>query len=164
VGGQQDLGDFMVMERSTEDTITIYGSNGNLGPEPGSKSFSLAACIAANGGLPVLPDANPPADNNPPADDDEAETRRREAEEAIDFCYEAYDFFGGDSDLLADCLNFALTDYRDVLTGEEVLNLIVMVFCLNVIVGNGILPIGVVLFLAWHRRWLRRIPNPFKLN
>lgn len=45
IGESLDLGNFMTLMRNTEDTVTIYGSNGNLAPEPGSKAFSLAACM-----------------------------------------------------------------------------------------------------------------------
>jgi hypothetical protein len=160
------LGDFMVMERSSEDTITIYGSNGNNAPDNGSKSFSLNACIESNGGAPAGGGSNPPSDEDdggvlPPEDDEETEAearqrRRREAEQSLEFCYDSYDFFGGDSEILVDCLDHTLTTYRDVLQGDEILTLILMVFCLNLIVGNGVLPIGVVFFLGWHRRWLRK--------
>ncbi len=44
VGQELDLGGFMTLVRNTEDTITVYGSNGNLAPEPGSKAFSLSEC------------------------------------------------------------------------------------------------------------------------
>ncbi len=161
VGQEQDLGDFMTMARSSEDTITIYGSNGNLAPYEGSKSFSLNECVARNGGLPEEGDTSPPAEDS---DDDEADEesqeeaerrRRREAEEKLDFCFASFQFLQ-DGWLLAGCLNDTLEDYRDVLNGDELLSLIFMVFCLNIIVGNGVLPIGVVAFLAWHRRWLRK--------
>ncbi len=55
VGGTLDLGDFMTLVRHSEDTVTIYGSNGNAAPEPGSKAFSLSECVARNGGLPEPP-------------------------------------------------------------------------------------------------------------
>lgn len=161
VGLERDLGDFMTMERSSEDTITIYGSNGNLAPDGGSKSFSLNECVARNGGLPEGGNTSPPADDG---DDDEADEespeeierrRRREAEERLDFCFASYEFLQ-DGWLLAGCLNDTLEDYRDVLNGDELVSLILVVFCLNIIVGNGVLPIGVVAFLAWHRRWLRK--------
>ena len=162
VGHEQSLGDNMLMERSSEDIITIYGSNGNLAPEPGLKSFNLNDCIESNGGPPEQEDNDPPTDNDdggdPPEETEEEARRRRrqEAEDALDFCYASYDFFGGDADLLVDCLDFVLGTHRDVLTGIEIFTLIIMVFCLNIIVGNGVLPIGVVLFLGWHRRWLRK--------
>ncbi len=166
VGQEQALGDNMVMERSSEEIITIYGSNGNLAPAAGSKAFNLNDCITSNGGPPSQQDTgSPPVDDDDDGDVPEAEEeseeerfrrRRQEAQESLDFCYEAYSFFGGDSNLLADCLNSVLQTYNDVLSGEDVLTLILMVFCLNLIVGNGVLPIGVVLFLGIHRRWLRK--------
>lgn len=55
VGGTLDLGDFMTLVRDGEDTVTIYGSNGNAAPEPGSKAFSLSECVARNGGPPEPP-------------------------------------------------------------------------------------------------------------
>ena len=61
VGHEQPLGNFVVMQRTSEDIITIYGSNGNRAPESGSKSFVLSECVAHNGGLP----APPPAPANP---------------------------------------------------------------------------------------------------
>jgi hypothetical protein len=44
VNESRDLGDFMTLLRNTDDTITIYGSNGNLAPQPGEKAFSLSEC------------------------------------------------------------------------------------------------------------------------
>lgn len=44
IGGSVDLGDFMSMVRNAENTITIYGSNGNLAPASGSKAFGLREC------------------------------------------------------------------------------------------------------------------------
>ncbi len=43
----------------TGDTITVAGSNGNLAPQPGSKSFSFNDCIEGNGGPLTFP--TPPA-------------------------------------------------------------------------------------------------------
>lgn len=156
VGAALDLGDFMTLVRNTSDTITIYGSNGNSAPEPGSKAFSLSECIARNGGLPETDDDSPATgdDGNSPPDDD-PQARRREAEATLDFCFDGYEFLR-DSWLLAGCLNNALSNYRDVLNGDEIASLAVMIFCLNVVVGNGIVPIGIILFLSWHRRWLSR--------
>jgi len=163
VGHEQPLGDFMVMARSSEDTISIYGSNGNLAPAPGAKAFSLNACIESNGGAPELNDSGPPPpDNSGDGNDVPQETeeerfgrRSREAQERLDICFEQFDFFSGDSDLLVGCLDDVVFNYSDVLPGIELLTLIVMIFCLNVIVGNGVLPIGIVVFLGMHRRWLR---------
>lgn len=161
VGASLDLGDFMTLVRNTEDTITIYGSNGNGAPEPGQKAFSLSECIARNGGLPEPDDSgSPPAggDTDEPAEEPqetEAVARRREAEELLDFCFDSYEFLQ-DGWLLAGCLNDALAEYRDVLTGDELVSLVVMVMCLNVLVGTGVAPIGIVLFLRWYRRWLRK--------
>jgi hypothetical protein len=172
VGAEMGLGDNMTMARTSEDIITIYGSNGNLAPEPGSKSFSLSACIEANGGAPNM---EPSDDDNGGSsggggssgdgEDEETEQeafarRSREAQEALAFCYESYSFFGGDSDILVDCLNFTLRDYQDVLPGDDVLTLIVMIFCLNLIVGNGVLPIGIIISLGAYRRWLRHWKPP----
>ena len=165
IGQEQALGDGMLMERSSEEIITIYGSNGNLAPDAGSKWFNLNDCIDSNGGVPTQTDTSPPPDDDDegtsPEQDEETDEerfrrRRQEAEESMDFCYSSYEFFGGDSNLLVDCLDFTLQSYSDVLTGDEILTLIIMVFCLNLMVGNGVLPIGIVMFLGWHRRWLRR--------
>lgn len=69
VGSTLDIGDFMTIVRHSSDTITVYGSNGNLAPNPGSKSFSLSECIARNGGLPPEPTSEPGrgGTNPPPA-------------------------------------------------------------------------------------------------
>ncbi len=144
-----NLGDFMNLVRHTEDTVTIYGSNGNLAPAAGSKLFSLSECIEHNGGEPELSVPSPP--NNDDEGDEETEEerqqrRRHEAEEALEFCYSSYEFFDDDNDLLANCLNNVLHNYQDILTGQEILTLVVMVFCLNLIVGNGVLAIGFVVF------------------
>jgi hypothetical protein len=60
-GGSLELPDAMGLVRSTADTITVSGSNGNAAPSPGSKSFSLSECIARNGGVPLdeLPEEEP---------------------------------------------------------------------------------------------------------
>lgn len=63
VEGSMNLGDNMSLVRNTEDTITIYGSNGNLAPEEGQKAFSLAECIERNGGEP---DTSEPPQDTPP--------------------------------------------------------------------------------------------------
>lgn len=87
VGGSVDLGSFMSMVRSAENTITIYGSNGNLAPEAGSKSFGLRECTGDPGigyasliagampeVTPEMTEESPPPDMTeeppPPADDD----------------------------------------------------------------------------------------------
>ena len=148
------------MARSSEDIITIYGSNGNLAPESGSKSFSLSDCIAANGGAPELSDVvPPPSDDQETQQETEEEARRRarrEANEALNECFSSYSVFGENSSLLVECLDSALYTHQDALTGGEILTLIAMIFCLNIVVGNGVLPIGIVLLLHWHRRWLRK--------
>jgi hypothetical protein len=157
-GGSLNAPPDLTITRSTSDTITIHGSSGYNAPTPGSKSFSLSECIARNGGTPELP-PQPPAGNgaaNPPPEvpPQEAE-RRREAQERLDFCYDSYAFLN-DTWLLAGCLNDTLADYSDALDGSIILSLILMVFCLNIFAGNGIVPIGIVAFLGWHRRWLRK--------
>lgn len=70
IGASLDLGDFMTAVRNTADTVTIYGSNGNLSPEPGEKAFSLNECrersnAPASGSTPVE-NTVPPV---PPSDD-----------------------------------------------------------------------------------------------
>jgi hypothetical protein len=61
------LGDGMALVRNTEETLTIYGSNGNLAPEPGGKAFSYSDCIRANAAS--LPPTDTPASApNPPQD------------------------------------------------------------------------------------------------
>jgi hypothetical protein len=143
------------------NVVTVSGSNGN-GAGPGSKSFVLDDCVNHNGGYPPAPPGqapepieqalNPPPEENP---EDEAARRRREAEEEVDFCFASLEFFD-DLWIFASCLNTTLEEYRDVLNGSEVISLVLMIFCLNIIVGSGILPIGMVLFLRWHRHWLRK--------
>lgn len=64
VGATMELGDNMSLVRNTEDTVTIYGSNGNTEGE-GEKAFSLSNCIDANGGEPEI--------NEPPSGDSQAE-------------------------------------------------------------------------------------------
>lgn len=105
-GGVLDLGDFMTLVR-TGDTITIYGSNGNRAPEPGSKAFRLSNCVEANGGAPEPPD--PPPDTNPPPQDDvDVADPRRTAEDTIAFCIDAQAFFDFDPELFIDCLAYAV--------------------------------------------------------
>ncbi len=58
VGGGYDAGGGTTVMHETSDIFTVYGSTGNLAPQSGFKSFSMAACIAANGGEPQ---AAPPA-------------------------------------------------------------------------------------------------------
>ncbi|MBI5957205.1 MAG: hypothetical protein HY866_00625 [Chloroflexi bacterium] len=53
-GGTLDAGNGMTINRSG-DIITVFGSNGNLAPASGSKSFSLSECITRNGGEPEQP-------------------------------------------------------------------------------------------------------------
>jgi hypothetical protein len=50
-GGTRDIGNNMTVTRSS-NMITVYGSNGNLAPAPGSKNFSLSECVTSNGGVP----------------------------------------------------------------------------------------------------------------
>jgi hypothetical protein len=163
--GSFDAGAGMMVSR-TGDAIVISGSNGNNAPNPGSKYFSLNECLARNGGAPEIPEPpqppGPPAPSNPPPAEDPAEEaarRRQEADEEIDFCFSSFEFFGDDIEILNDCLNFVLSEYRDVLNGSEIISLIMMILCFNITLGFGILPIGIVLFLRWHRRWLRKQPT-----
>ncbi|MBK8023239.1 MAG: hypothetical protein IPK19_17880 [Chloroflexi bacterium] len=69
------------VQRDSQDTYTIFGSNGNLAPVPGSKSFSMSACIAANGGAPEAPPAQQPGEPVPEEPDycDTVEGRRSES-------------------------------------------------------------------------------------
>jgi hypothetical protein len=66
IGGALDVGHFMSVVRNTEDTVTIYGSNGNGAPEPGEKAFSLQECISRNGGAPQAEDTASEVLNEPP--------------------------------------------------------------------------------------------------
>jgi hypothetical protein len=158
-GGSLDGGNGLTVSLNG-NVVTVSGSNGN-GAGPGSKSFVLDDCVNRNGGFPPAPPdqapgpieqpLNPAPEENLP---DEA-ARRLEAEEEIDFCFDSLEFFD-DLWIFVSCLNTTLEDYRDVLSGSEIISLVLMVFCLNIIVGMGILPIGIVLFLRWHRGWLRK--------
>jgi hypothetical protein len=140
----------------TGDTIVLSGNNGNNAPNPGSKWFSLNECLTRNGRTPELPANLPQPPNPPPAENPNDEAAlRREAEDRVAFCFDGYEFLQ-DGWLLAGCLNDALTEYADVLNGSEISSLVLMILCLNIIVGNGIVPIGIVVFLGWHRRWLRK--------
>jgi hypothetical protein len=47
-------GGVLILTRSSSDAFVVQGNTGNGAPAPGSKAFSLAACIAANGGAPVV--------------------------------------------------------------------------------------------------------------
>ncbi|MBK8028974.1 MAG: hypothetical protein IPK17_05585 [Chloroflexi bacterium] len=48
--------------RDAEDVFTVYGSNGNLAPQAGTKSFLMSECITRNGGEPTAAvEAAPPA-------------------------------------------------------------------------------------------------------
>lgn len=51
-GGSLNVGDGMSLVRNSPDVMTVYGSNGNGAPDPGSKAFNVSACIDANGGEP----------------------------------------------------------------------------------------------------------------
>jgi hypothetical protein len=62
VGGSLDAGAGLTVTHPSEDTVSITGNNGNLAPQPGSKSFSLSACMAQNGDILQLP-VEPPPDN-----------------------------------------------------------------------------------------------------
>jgi hypothetical protein len=98
VGDELDLGSSMVVERTSEDVVTISGSNGNSAPQPGSKTFSLSECIARNGGDP---EPSPPSgpEGEPPPGPPEWE-----------FCFTSYDFFDGDTEIFIDCMNgYAVT-------------------------------------------------------
>jgi hypothetical protein len=64
-GGSLDAGNGMTITRSG-DTITVYGSNGNLTPAAGSKSFSLSECLSRNGGPPPAPPIIEDTENAPP--------------------------------------------------------------------------------------------------
>jgi hypothetical protein len=66
-GGELALVDSMTLERRTGDTLAVLGANGNAAPAAGEKVFTLAECIARNGGVPELPDEEDP----PPPEDDE---------------------------------------------------------------------------------------------
>ncbi len=104
VGAAMDLGDFMTLVRNSDDGVTIYGSNGNLAPEPGSKAFSLSECIARNGGLPEPPPPAPSdSGDSAPAGNEETDARR-EVQEYIAFCLDAQEFFGNDPELFVNCL------------------------------------------------------------
>jgi len=127
-GGVLDLGDAMSLVRNTSDTITIYGSNGNLAPEAGSKAFSLSECIARNG---RLPDSEEPPAAAP------GETPPQESDRDI-------------------CLSLDnLEDVTDCLaglelSGVELLFLWVFQFCSIGLVGIVMLPGG---WMVWrHKR------------
>lgn len=53
ISGQLSIGQNMVIVRQSDDIFEVYGSSGNRAPEPGSKTFSMAQCIARNGGEPA---------------------------------------------------------------------------------------------------------------
>jgi hypothetical protein len=117
VGGNIGLGDFMSLVRSSEDTVTVYGSNGNLAPEPGSKSFSLSECIERNGGPPDASEPPSGPERGEPSSEEEetaweAEARRaHEHREAIESCYDLYE---SDASLLVDCLEFVSHTYKGI--------------------------------------------------
>lgn len=103
IGGAMDLGDFMTLVRNSEDTITIYGSNGNQAPTHGSKAFSLAECVERNGGLPEVPSPPPPDASETPAENEEADARQ-DVLDSIEFCLESQEFFGSDPESFVWCL------------------------------------------------------------
>lgn len=73
------------------DIITISGTNGNLAPAEGSKSFSLSECIARNGGVPEDDDVPTDVSTN------EEETTASQ----VDFCFST---FAESPGALLDCL------------------------------------------------------------
>lgn len=78
------------------DTVTIIGSNGNAAPAAGSKSFSLNACYARNGGAPVEETVvTVPDEPNPQPVAEET------VEDPIDYCATKYK---GDSFEIVECL------------------------------------------------------------
>ncbi len=64
-GGTLNMGYGMTFSRNGNN-VTISGSNGNLAPQPGSKSFSLTECIQRNGGSPIPVVPAPPVAPAPP--------------------------------------------------------------------------------------------------
>lgn len=73
IGGTADLGDNMALVRNSDTVATIYGSNGNNAPEPGSKSFSLDQC--AGGQLQTqMQQAPAPTPIPAPSDDTRSDT------------------------------------------------------------------------------------------
>lgn len=126
-----------------EDTITISGSDGNGPNHPGSKSFSLAECIARNGGEPPPNPAEnpPPAENNssPPADAEEAAS-------TVSLCLVGNESLGD----FIECLNFFTPDnpsssFVYVISGA------IATFC-----AGGVVPFALVASLPTIRRWRRR--------
>ncbi|MBK9125319.1 MAG: hypothetical protein IPM16_19650 [Chloroflexi bacterium] len=156
VGATLDLGDFMTAVRHSEDIFTIYGSNGNTAPDYGQKSFSMAECIARNGGAPTVAPTNTPRPSGGDDDDDDEETdaehrirERQEAQENLEFCFESYEFFGGDTELLLDCLGFAAE--LPGTSSIEQLWIIIWSICAGTpIFGVGMIPV------ILHRRRKRR--------
>jgi hypothetical protein len=125
-GGVLDLGNGMTVVRNTADTITIYGSNGNLAPAAGSKAFSLSECIARNGGVPES------SENVSPLPEDESE--------AVSVCANQDYFFEN----MEACL------YEAGFNDAGVLLIQWMFFCTS----GGTLPIAGVFIAGWH--WRRR--------
>lgn len=143
VGGTMDLGDFMILARQSEDTVTIYGSNGNRAPDPGEKSFSLAECIDRNGGAP---EASPPStgeDTSQPSAGESGD-EGRDVNETVGTCFAMFD----DDPLgLVDCLTYAAS--QEGASGLQILWVWLFQGCFG-------LPIGLVLGLGgW--RWRRSI-------
>lgn len=87
------------------DTITISGTNGNLAPAEGSKSFSLSECIARNGGVPEDEDHD---DGPTDVSTNEDET----TESDVDFCFRAFEDSPG---ALLDCLSHVAVSSSELL-------------------------------------------------
>lgn len=144
VGGALDLGDFMTAVRGGEDQVTVYGTNGNLAPEPGSKSFSVAACLSSNGGAPHCTTAPPPGDDDSGAVEEPGPSPEELVQEDIDFCFDTYEFFGGgggeNTDLLVDCLVSATS--QEGASGEQIVWVWVFQLCLGLPVAFGSVVFG----------------------
>jgi hypothetical protein len=73
------------------DTVQLAGTNGNLSPEFGTKTFSLAECIQRNGREPFLPSEE--VEENPPSDDEDEERCVRTEFESCDLNLEQFQQF-----------------------------------------------------------------------